>query len=577
MSSGANLGNAIGVSVSSSGNFIGQAGAGNTIGFNTQQGVMILSGIQNTVSQNLYVGTNGSGTPVQANDIVLLPGANNNQSAPTLLTTYLTGGNLVAEVSGVPPGATVELYQLTTAAPVQRAFLGSGTVTSVSGILTVTIPAGSVANGAQIVATTTVAANGTSAFSAAQTVADLYTVINVNPSGVGSLRQAIINANSHTGSNAITFAITGGSLTIQPTAALPLPAITDTVTINGNTQPGVIIDGNGLTQDGLVLDTGSGGSTIQGLTIERFAGAGIRVRSSSDVIQQNVLGVSGLGNQLGVWIDGGSNSTVGGTTTSLANTIVANTVAGVQINGPVGTANVVEGNFIGVDSALNPLGNQVGVLILNSSGNTVGGSAAGNANTIGSNAQQGVSVGSGIQNVISRNLYVRTNGTGSPTNPPAGDISLGVWCQQQPGISDDPDSVALRHDARPDRLRGTGGCYGRGLPGRLDRDSSKNIPGIRSRHTGGRCADSKRSQRCDRERRHCRSDGDGGRQWHVGLLGFPDSGRPVRGEHHGGLRRGLALPGHHQCERPAGKRLDHFRHSIRVDHLDGQHPAAGDY
>ena len=138
--SGDNLGNDVdGVLIDGGSNNVVGGASPNTIGFNTQQGVLIVSGTQNVISQNLYVGANGPGTPVQANDIVLLPGANNNQSAPTLLTTYLSAGNLVAEVSGIPVGTTVELYQATTAAPGQRTFLGSGSVSSVNGILTVTI------------------------------------------------------------------------------------------------------------------------------------------------------------------------------------------------------------------------------------------------------------------------------------------------------------------------------------------------------------------------------------------------------------------------------------------------------
>ena len=175
---------------------VGGAGVGNTIGFNAQQGILVSSGTQNDVSQNLYVGTNGPNSPVQANDIVLSPGANDDQPPPTLLTTYISGANLVAEVSGVAAGTTVELYRLATA-PAQRSFVGSGTVNLVGGILTVSVPRGPIVNGNQVVATATLAADGTSAFSAAQTVADLYTVINTAPGGVGSLAQAIVNANAH--------------------------------------------------------------------------------------------------------------------------------------------------------------------------------------------------------------------------------------------------------------------------------------------------------------------------------------------------------------------------------------------
>ena len=225
------LPNASGVQISSSnGNTIGGTAAddANAIGFNTQQGVLMISGNKNLVTQNLYVGTNGPNTPVQSNDIVLVPGANSNQPSPTLLNTYLSGTNLVAEVQGVTSGTNVDLYQLTTGTPGQRIYLGTGIANPVAKILTVFIPKGSIQNGDQIVATATVAANGTSAFSAAQTVADLYTVINTNPSGPGSLYQAILNANAHPlTDNTITFAIPGTApYVIQPTSALPLPAIT---------------------------------------------------------------------------------------------------------------------------------------------------------------------------------------------------------------------------------------------------------------------------------------------------------------------------------------------------------------
>ena len=46
------LGNAVGVSVSGSTNTIGEAGAANTIGFSTQQGVSVLSGSGNVISEN---------------------------------------------------------------------------------------------------------------------------------------------------------------------------------------------------------------------------------------------------------------------------------------------------------------------------------------------------------------------------------------------------------------------------------------------------------------------------------------------------------------------------------------------
>ena len=96
---GTNLGNAVGVSIAGSSNIIGgtAAGAANTIGFSTQQGVSVLSGDGNVISENLYDGTNGPASPVQANDISLTSGANSNQVAPTLVSAALSGNTLTLQ------------------------------------------------------------------------------------------------------------------------------------------------------------------------------------------------------------------------------------------------------------------------------------------------------------------------------------------------------------------------------------------------------------------------------------------------------------------------------------------------
>jgi len=64
-----------------------------------------------------------------------------------------------------------------------------------------------------------------------------FTVTNSNASGIGSLRQAILNANATVGANTISFNIPGpGVQTIRPTNELPW--ITNTMVIDGYTQPG---------------------------------------------------------------------------------------------------------------------------------------------------------------------------------------------------------------------------------------------------------------------------------------------------------------------------------------------------
>src|SRR4051812_28648377 len=67
--------------------------------------------------------------------------------------------------------------------------------------------------------------------------ATTFTVTNTSSSGPGSLRQAILNANNSVGPDIIAFNIPGLAVQrIHPTNELPW--ITDTVLIDGYTQPG---------------------------------------------------------------------------------------------------------------------------------------------------------------------------------------------------------------------------------------------------------------------------------------------------------------------------------------------------
>ena len=292
-------------------------------------------------------------------------------------------------------------------------------------------------NGTQIVATGTVTANGTSAFSAAQTVADLYTVINTNPSGAGSLNQAIVNANVHVGLNTITFAIPGAGVhTISPTSALP--GITDPVVIDGYTQPGaspntlangnnavllIELDGTnaGSFVNGLTITAGS--STVRGLVINRFGGNGVAITgsgASNNVVLGNFIGTDATGERAvpnranGVLIDGSSNNTIGGTAVGAGNVISGNSGAGVHID-PGATKNLVQGNFIGTDATGKLAVPNVadGVLIGESSNNTIGGTAVGAGNVISYNRGDGVSFSSGARsNVVQGNNISVNSGAG---------------------------------------------------------------------------------------------------------------------------------------------------------------------
>jgi hypothetical protein len=118
-----------------------------------------------------------------------------------------------------------------------------------------------------------------------QDFAQSFVVTNIGDAGPGSLRQALLDANAHSGESRITFAISGtGEQTIAPTSALP--AITAQVFIDGASQlssvgsPLVVLSGvrAGPTANGLTLVAGN--SIVSGLVINSFAGAGILVQGA---------------------------------------------------------------------------------------------------------------------------------------------------------------------------------------------------------------------------------------------------------------------------------------------------------
>src|SRR5947208_142420 len=239
-------------------------------------------------------------------------------------------------------------------------------------------------------------------------------VTNLGDSGAGSLRQAILDANGFAGADLITFAVAG------PISLLSaLPTVTDGVDIDATSAPGfsgtpvVAIDVAiaGLLADGLVF-AGVSGSTVKGLAIVNFAGNGIKLDGASNVsITGNHIGVDLTGTAAapngadGILItNGATGNVIGGTSAADRNLISGNQTNGVEIDASDG--NTISGNLIGSDVtgtvALGNLGD--GVLITNgSTGNTVGGTAAGAGNQIAYNADAGVSVDSGVDNAIHHN------------------------------------------------------------------------------------------------------------------------------------------------------------------------------
>ena len=240
-----------------------------------------------------------------------------------------------------------------------------------------------------------------------------FTVTNTNDSGAGSLRQAILDANALAGFDFINFNIAGtGVHTINLSSALP--TITGQVFINGSSddsfaangsRPAIIIDGNNLSGDGLVLSPTASVSYITGLVIRDFNGSGIVIAAGSDNNQifGNYIGalnasgtyVAGEENTGGGVVAFGVNNTIGGTSAASRNVISGNSYAGVALQGPQSINNVVIGNYIGVaaDGVTAIGGSFNGVASWDgASGNRIGGTGAGEGNII-ANASGGVVLG----------------------------------------------------------------------------------------------------------------------------------------------------------------------------------------
>ena len=318
-----------------------------------------------------------------------------------------------------------------------------------------------------------------------------FTVTNANDDGVGSLRRSIYLANHEAGSQSITFSLpASGPFKIRPLSALP--TILDAVVIDGSTQPGsfrVELDGTlaGASTDGLTIT--SDNSTIRGLVINRFGGAGIEIAiGGNNAIVGNFIGTSfdgtqGQGNGDGVRITEEANhNTIGGSDAGAKNVISGNMNSGVYI-AQAGVGNKVQGNFIGTDvSGSLAIGNAsatsssaAGVFISSMAGNRVvigvdgdGTQDANEGNLISGNLRAGIRIeggnselgnhvvagnrigvnvggtlvlpnqGDGIQIVSSSDNRIGTNSDGT-----SDDLEANIIAGNK-NLGDNPDGVSVR-------------------------------------------------------------------------------------------------------------------------------------
>ncbi|RLD65865.1 MAG: hypothetical protein DRI98_14250, partial [Bacteroidetes bacterium] len=244
---------------------------------------------------------------------------------------------------------------------------------------------------------------------------EIYVVKNTNDAGPGSLRKAIIDANTNPGNDEIVFDISTGTFTIQPLS--PLPEITDPVIIDGYTQAGsqantnppthpdgmnsvllIEIDGsNAGVEPGLRITAGN--CTVRGLVFNGFEGIGIALRTKGgNMLKGNYVGTNtsgtasvGFGNgEYGIEISGSNDNRISQNIVSGNGADSGSGLYSGIIMNNGSTGNQISVNYIGTNAAgTGALGNHwTGVEISGgASRNTIG-----SGNLISGNGFTGVSI-----------------------------------------------------------------------------------------------------------------------------------------------------------------------------------------
>jgi hypothetical protein len=265
-----------------------------------------------------------------------------------------------------------------------------------------------------------------------------YFVTNVNDSGDGSLRQAILSANASVNvPDTINFNISGpGPFAITPLSDLPV--VSDPIVIDGYTQAGasanslpngdnavlkVMVNGNfGL----LIIDTSN--SVVRGLSLVTLnLGTMNSSAGGSNVVEGNFIGLDTTGTNS---INGTAlltytpNNRLGGPSPASRNVISGHPNTGGIEMLIGGSNNIVQGNFIGTDrTGAKGLGNNSRAVVcgMGVTSNLIGGTVSGARNVISGNFDRGITL-DGSNNIVQGN-YIGTDVSGTQ---PLGNARTGV-------------------------------------------------------------------------------------------------------------------------------------------------------
>ncbi len=243
-------------------------------------------------------------------------------------------------------------------------------------------------------------------------------VTNVDDSGSGSLRNALLNATTNGGANTIEFDIPGfnsGPFVIKLNS--PLPPVPNATTIDGTTQadnsgidpnlngPDIFIDGSDLrvtsvltitTSQSVIRGVGINGGKGTGILITGAKATGNRVEGCYIGTDSTAFSAASPSNATGISItNGASNNVIGGPALISRNIISGNTSNGIFIDGANTKSNQILNNIIGLNRLLTEkIGNgNHGIVIQNKATGTQVGMASdemSSGNFIGGNVGHGI-------------------------------------------------------------------------------------------------------------------------------------------------------------------------------------------
>ncbi|MBI3952270.1 MAG: hypothetical protein HY314_17610 [Acidobacteria bacterium] len=375
----------------SSGNTIGGAtpSAGNLISGNDFSGVAIVGGASGNIVQGNFIGTDLTGASDLGNslDNVFIDGSRNNTVGGTMAgaRNIISGSDNFYGVEIFGGGATGNL--------VQGNYIG----TDVTG----TADRGNTRDGVLI--------NGGSANTIGGTAAEAGNLISGNDfSGVAIAFGATRNLVQ---GNLIGTDVTGSA-------------------DRGNNRDGVFI-GFGASNN-----TIGGAATRAGNLISGNNSDGVEIFGSDatmNLVQGNFIGTSATGTTAvgnsfgGVFCNGASNNTIGGTTPEARNIISGNRGPGAWIDGSSSTQNLIQGNYIGTDlTGTDRLANgSDGVLVNNAGNNTIGGTVANARNVISGNNRDGIRISGDL--AVGTQVLGNFIGTDTMGAAALGNLGFGVY------------------------------------------------------------------------------------------------------------------------------------------------------